>query len=1093
MNNIRILAIIISSLFFLKSNAQFGTSPWTAPSGTYVVPVGVTSITVECRGGGGGGGGARSSSGNDVAAGGGGGGAYSLTIVSVTPGQSITVAVGASGTQGANSGGNGGNGGASTVTYNSVIVASAAGGIGGTGGTGSSGSRPGGTGGSSGTGTVRSGGNGGNGFVGGSFDFGGGGGGGGGTNTNGSPGTTSTGTPVAPAPGGAGGSVGGGNGGNGFQGLSGSGAAGSSPGGGGGGGASYNGGSGAGGLGGAGSVLITYLGCSPAAPSTPLAISGADTLCSGAGHTYSIASVSGATSYTWTLPSGWSGTSTTETINVTAGANGGTISVTADNTCGSSPAQTKAVVIRAAPATPGVISGPASVCATTSNSYSVTPVSGATSYTWTLPSGWSGSSVASSINTTAGSNGGTISVIANNQCTSSSPRTFSVTIGTTPANPGAISGLDSVCSGSSNSYSIATVAGATSYTWTLPSGWSGTSTIETINTTAGTTGGTISVVANGCGTSAAKTLSVVIKSIPSTPLAISGADTLCSGVAQSYSIANVAGATSYTWTLPSGWSGSSTSATITATSGVSGGMISVTANNGCGSSSAQTLAIVVNAAAPVSPTLISGNNNVCEGTLYSYSVSPVANATSYTWSLPNGWSGSSLSDSIEITAGATSGVLSVTANNLCGSSSPQTLSITSNALPVNVAAIIGDTIPCAGSNTVYKSSASNGATSYLWNLPNGWSGSSTADSIFVTVGTSGGQVAVTAQNFCGSSATSILTVSVNNIPATPTTINGPSAVCSGSNNSFSVPSVAGATDYIWALPNGWSGTSVSENINVTPDSSAGVISVSAKNACGSSSFQTLNVSITPLPSVPGIINGTSPVCAGSTNTYTVSAAVGASSYTWTLPNGWSGSSSTPSISATANSIAGNISVVANNACGSSSSQNKSIAVSPLPQVTFDIVKNVVCKNLNPILALNTGTPSGGVYAGSGVTGVTFNATNLSVGNYVLSYSLTSAAGCVGSDTANVTVSVCTSIDEEIENIIAVYPNPFNTSLNIFSSNNEKFEVLLTDIEGRRIRSLVFDAGSENVHINTANLANGIYLLNLNYEGKSVVKKLIKTD
>jgi hypothetical protein len=38
--------------------------------------------------------------------------------------------------------------------------------------------------------------------------------------------------------------------------------------------------------------------------------------------------------YTWTLPSGWQGTSNTSTINVIAGQNGGAIQVTARNSCG---------------------------------------------------------------------------------------------------------------------------------------------------------------------------------------------------------------------------------------------------------------------------------------------------------------------------------------------------------------------------------------------------------------------------------------------------------------------------------------------------------------------------------------------------------------------------------------------------------------------------------------------------------------------------------------------------------------------------------------------------------------------------------------
>ena len=84
------------------------------------------------------------------------------------------------------------------------------------------------------------------------------------------------------------------------------------------------------------------------------------------------------------------------------------------------------------PATsPGSISGSASVNQGTSQTYSIAAVSGATSYIWTLPSGWTGSSTSTSITTTVGSTGGTISVAAVNACGYASPQnTLAVTVNT---------------------------------------------------------------------------------------------------------------------------------------------------------------------------------------------------------------------------------------------------------------------------------------------------------------------------------------------------------------------------------------------------------------------------------------------------------------------------------------------------------------------------------------------------------------------------------------------------------------------------------------------------------------------------------------
>lgn len=65
------------------------------------------------------------------------------------------------------------------------------------------------------------------------------------------------------------------------------------------------------------------------------------------GYTFSINTVSGATSYTWTVPTGSTITSGqgTTSITVTFGNTSGNISVTADNTCGSSTPSTLAVTL----------------------------------------------------------------------------------------------------------------------------------------------------------------------------------------------------------------------------------------------------------------------------------------------------------------------------------------------------------------------------------------------------------------------------------------------------------------------------------------------------------------------------------------------------------------------------------------------------------------------------------------------------------------------------------------------------------------------------------------------------------------------------
>lgn len=161
-------------------------------------------------------------------------------------------------------------------------------------------------------------------------------------------------------------------------------------------------------------------------PANITSISGTATACSGTSKTYSVTPSAGATSYTWTLPSGWTGTSTTTSITTTVGSASGDVKVKANNACGSSNLQVKQVTVSNTPATPGTISGSTSACENSLQSYTITPISGATSYAWTLPTGWTGSSTSATINATAGSSSGQVTVKANNACGSSVVKSLQV-------------------------------------------------------------------------------------------------------------------------------------------------------------------------------------------------------------------------------------------------------------------------------------------------------------------------------------------------------------------------------------------------------------------------------------------------------------------------------------------------------------------------------------------------------------------------------------------------------------------------------------------------------------------------------------------
>ena len=120
--------------------------------------------------------------------------------------------------------------------------------------------------------------------------------------------------------------------------------------------------------------------------------------------------------------------------------------------------------------------------------------------------------------------------------------------------------------------------------------------------------------------------------------------------------------------------------------------------------------------APPAPQTPSGATaNMCEGSKQTYTVSAVNGATAYQWNLPSDWSGSSTSNSIEVTVGKTSGVITAQAINPCGTSSPSAaLNVTVSPTPTFKLSASKTTIDVNESVTI--SSQVAGDSSNTWTM-----------------------------------------------------------------------------------------------------------------------------------------------------------------------------------------------------------------------------------------------------------------------------------------------------------------------------------------------------------------------------------------
>jgi gliding motility-associated-like protein len=180
------------------------------------------------------------------------------------------------------------------------------------------------------------------------------------------------------------------------------------------------------------SINITGSG---AVPANPGAITALATACSGDWVTATIVPIAGASSYSWTLPAGSVTVGRTDSSSITfsMGNAAGNITVTAVNLCGNSPTPaTRAISLGTTPAAPNQILGNSTPCANLSNlPYEINPVTGASSYTWTVPAGAtivSGGGTNNIYINWGSSAGGLVSVRANNSCGASAATTLNVAV-----------------------------------------------------------------------------------------------------------------------------------------------------------------------------------------------------------------------------------------------------------------------------------------------------------------------------------------------------------------------------------------------------------------------------------------------------------------------------------------------------------------------------------------------------------------------------------------------------------------------------------------------------------------------------------------
>jgi len=362
-------------------------------------------------------------------------------------------------------------------------------------------------------------------------------------------------------------------------------------------------------------MTFTTLNCN--SPANPGAITGPANVCCGAyGVVYSVAAITYATGYIWTLPTGCVITSgnNTNVITVNFGCTSGNVTVTGSNSaCGNGPTSTLAVTVGQVPVP--TITGQSNLCVN-SGYFDYYTQAGQSNYTWTISSGGTISSGAGTNHiivtwNTAGAQTLSVNYTNSSGCSAANPTVLQVTVNPVPNAAGAISGTSSVCAGASGvAYSVGAVTNATSYVWTLPAGASvasgaGTNSITVDFSPTAVSGNILVAGNNACGNGPnSPAFPVTVSQGPGAAGAITGQASVCQGDNASYYITAVPNATGYTWSVPAGATIISGDNTIFIEvafgNSASSGNVSVVPDNACGSGSASpNFAVTVNTTPPV--------------------------------------------------------------------------------------------------------------------------------------------------------------------------------------------------------------------------------------------------------------------------------------------------------------------------------------------------------------------------------------------------------------------------------------------------------------------------------------------------------------
>ncbi len=588
------------------------------------------------------------------------------------------------------------------------------------------------------------------------------------------------------------------------------------------------------------------------------------------------------------------------------------------------------------------------------------------------------------------------------------------------------------------------------------------------------------------------------------------------------------GASTYIWSPSTGLSSTTGSSVIANPTATTTYTVTATDNNTC--STSMPITVTVN---PI-PTVTTSNKTICSGQSTDVTLTSNISGTSYSWyvyskgatisgvtvssttyttnpinhTLTNSSTSATGTVVYRVTPTANGCIgnykditVTVNANNITGGSVAANQTICPNGDPV----AFTQTTASTGSGTLsyqWQSSLDNitynnisGATATTYNVPSGL-----IQTTYYKRLTSATQNGITCSAY--NSTPIIVTVK-----PTPIVVITPPTGTKCPTGTISL-TASGASSYSWSPSSGLS-SSTGASVNCDANTTTTYTITGTTNACPGTAQVT--VTVNPLPVVT-TVNKT--ICSGESAYLTLSSSVSNTSYSWSVL------SKSSTISGTSVGESNTTGTIYHTLTNSSSSTNGTVVYRVTPTANGctgnykDITVTVKPRGTGSINQLNDlcsygyadlQAPLGSNYVWSPLIMPTGRTVRIySFGTYSVTY--TNSGGCT--ETASITLvysggpcilvrRASPNVDEPGNDLdeskeFTTHPNPVNQTLTVQLpvAVKKSTSVVLYDTFGKIAHTSEFKAGEKSKTISTAEIANGIYMLEVSAPNGNLIRKVI---